>query len=346
MKKKKRLRYKDAGVDIDAQDEALRRIKGLLKSTYSKNVLAELGTFGALFALDKRKYKKPVLVSSVDGVGTKLKIAFMTGIHDTIGLDLVNHCVNDIFVQGATPLFFLDYIASGKLEPSVLEKIVEGIARGCAATGCALIGGETAEMPDFYRAGEYDVAGFICGIVEKSGIIDGGSIVPGDILIGLPSSGLHTNGYSLARKVIFEIARLDVDSHVEEFGRTIGEELLEPHRCYYNQLRNAVSKGLIKGMAHITGGGFIDNIPRMLPDGMSARIRTGAWHIPHIFTYLRAVGNIETREMFRTFNMGIGMVLAISPDSYDSFESEMQNVDEKFYVIGEIEQGQKKVIIR
>jgi len=346
MKKKKRLRYKDAGVDIDAQDEALRRIKGLLKSTYSKNVLAEIGTFGALFALDKRRYKKPVLVSSVDGVGTKLKIAFMTGVHDTIGLDLVNHCVNDIFVQGAIPLFFLDYIAAGKLEPSVLEKIVEGIARGCTDTGCSLIGGETAEMPDFYREGEYDVAGFICGIVEKNCIIDGSSIVPGDILIGLPSSGLHTNGYSLARKVIFEIARLNVDSHVEEFGRTIGEELLEPHRCYYNQLKNAVSKDLIKGMAHITGGGFIDNIPRMLPDGMSARIRTGAWHIPRIFTYIKAIGNIETREMFRTFNMGIGMVLAISPESYDSFESEMENVDEKSYVIGEIEQGQRKVIIR
>ncbi|MEW5805787.1 MAG: phosphoribosylformylglycinamidine cyclo-ligase [Acidobacteriota bacterium] len=340
------MSYKDAGVDIDAQAEVLNRIRGLLKSTYSKSVLAELGTFGALFSLDKKKFKKPILVSSVDGVGTKLKVAFMTGIHDTIGLDLVNHCVNDIFVQGATPLFFLDYIASGKLNPAVLEKIVKGIARGCKETGCSLIGGETAEMPDFYREGEYDVAGFICGVVEKDSIIDGSTIVEDDLIIGLPSSGLHTNGYSLARKVIFEVAGLKCDSYVEEFGRTVGEELLQPHRCYYNQLKHAVSKGLVKGMAHITGGGLYDNIPRIIPNGVVARIRKGGWYIPPIFSYLQAVGNIADREMYRTFNMGIGMALVIAQDSYDAFEHEMKQVQEKFCLIGEIDKGEKRITIR
>ncbi len=346
MKKKKKLSYKDAGVNIDAQEEALKRIKKLLKSTYSKAVLAELGTFGALFSLDKRKYRKPVLVSSVDGVGTKLKIAFMTGIHNTVGTDLVNHCVNDIFVQGAKPLFFLDYIASGRLDPSILEQIVEGIAHGCMESECSLIGGETAEMPDFYGDGEYDVAGFILGIVEKERLIDGSSIVPGDMLIGLPSFGLHTNGYSLARKVIFEIAKLSIDSYIEEFGRTVGEELLRPHRCYYSLLKGAADDGLIKGMAHITGGGIIDNLPRILPKGTAARIRTGAWRIPPVFTYIKAVGNIEKKEMFRTFNMGIGMVLAISPDTYDELESRMKKKKERFYVIGEVIEGDRKVLMK
>ncbi len=346
MKKKKKLSYKDAGVDIDAQEEALKRIKKLLKSTYSRSVLAELGTFGALFALDKKRYKKPILVSSVDGVGTKLKVAFMTGIHNTVGTDLVNHCVNDIFVQGATPLFFLDYIASGRLDPSILEQLVEGIAQGCRESGCSLIGGETAEMPDFYRDGEYDVAGFILGIVEKERLIDGSSIIPGDILIGLPSCGLHTNGYSLARKVIFEIAKLSIDSYIEEFGRTVGEELLRLHRCYYSLLKGAVADGMIKGMAHITGGGIIDNIPRMLPDGTAARIRTGAWRIPPVFTYIKAVGNIDKKEMFRTFNMGIGMVLAISPDMYDDLECVLKKEKERFYVIGEVIEGNRKVLMK
>jgi phosphoribosylformylglycinamidine cyclo-ligase len=343
MKKSRKLKYKDAGVDIDAQDRALKRIKRKLKSTYSPSVMTPLGTFGALYSLDKKRYRAPILVSSVDGVGTKLKIAFMTGIHHTVGVDLVHHCVNDIFVQGAHPLFFLDYIASGKLEGSVLEKLVEGMIRACRDTDCALIGGEVAEMPDFYRPGEYDLAGFICGIVERNKIIDGKRIKAGDFLFGIRSSGLHTNGYSLARKILFDIQKKKIDSHIEEFGRSVGEELLEPHRCYYNILKGPVSKGLIKGMAHITGGGFIDNIPRVLPEKHSAEIVKGSWPIPNIFRYLQAVGQIDFQEMFRTFNMGIGMVVIISPDKYEVFIREMKKVREKIFLIGEIVKGPRKV---
>ncbi len=343
MKKNKKLRYKDAGVNIDAQDRALKRIKGLLKSTYSPSVMTQLGTFGALYLLDKKKCRAPVLVSSVDGVGTKLKIAFMTGIHHTVGLDLVHHCVNDIFVQGADPLFFLDYIASGKLEGPVLEKLVEGMAKACRETDCALIGGEVAEMPDFYRPGEYDLAGFICGIVERRKIINGKGIKQGDLIIGLKSSGLHTNGYSLVRKIFFDIQKKKVDTYIEELGRTVGEELLEPHRCYYKILKKTLSKGLIKGMAHITGGGFIDNIPRILPDGLSGEIHKGSWPIPSIFRYLQMAGRIDFKEMFRTFNMGIGMIVIISPGSHEAFLKEMKKVREKTYIIGEIVKGPRKI---
>ncbi len=343
MKKSKKLKYKDAGVDIDAQNQALKRIKGMLKSTYSASVMTELGTFGALYALDRKRYRSPILVSSVDGVGTKLKIAFMTGVHHTVGVDLVHHCVNDIFVQGAHPLFLLDYIASGKLESSVLEKLMEGMVRACRETGCALIGGEVAEMPEFYRSGEYDLAGFICGIVERSKIINGKGIEEGDYLIGLRSSGLHTNGYSLARKILFDIQKKKVDSYIAEFGRSIGEELLEPHRCYYKILKGSASKGLIKGMAHITGGGFIDNIPRVLPVKHSAEIRKGSWPIPSIFRYLQAAGRISFQEMFRTFNMGIGMVVIISSEKYETFLKEMNTNREEVFLIGEIVKGPRKV---
>lgn len=339
------MRYKDAGVDIDAQDQALKRIKGMIKSTYSPSVLTQLGTFGAMYSLDKKKYKAPVLVSSVDGVGTKLKVAFITGVHHTVGLDLVNHCINDIFVQGADPLFFMDYIACGKLDSGVLEKIVEGIVRGCREAKCSLIGGETAEMPDFYRPSEYDIAGFICGIVERNKIVDGKNIKEDDFIIGLKSSGLHTNGYSLVRKIIFDIQKMKVDTYVEEFGRSIGEELLEPHRSYYKLLKRSVSKGLIKGMAHITGGGLLDNIPRILPAGLSARIHRGSWRIPNIFSYLEAVGQISQREMFRTFNMGIGMAVIISPEGYDAFAEEMKKGNEEIFIIGEIVKGPREVNI-
>ncbi len=344
MKKSKKLKYKDAGVDIDTQDKALKRIRRILQSTYSPSVLTQLGTFGALYSLDKKKYKVPVLVSSVDGVGTKLKVAFMTGVHHTVGLDLVNHCINDIFVQGADPLFFLDYIACGKLDPNVLEKIMEGMATACREAGCSLIGGEVAEMTDFYSPDEYDMAGFICGIVEQDRIIDGKNIKEGDLILGLRSSGLHTNGFSLARKIIFEIQKMKVDTYVEEFGRTIGEELLEPHRSYYKILKRAASKGMIKGMAHITGGGFIDNIPRILPKGLSAKIRRGSWHVPNIFSYLQAVGQISQKEMFRTFNMGIGMVLVISPEVYNAFVEEMKKAKEEIFLIGEITKRLTKVV--
>ena len=301
--------YKAAGVDIDAGNETVRRIKAIARSTFTPGVLSEIGAFGGLFGLDRERYREPVLVSSADGVGTKLKIAFMTGRHDTVGGDLVNHCVNDILVQGAEPLFFLDYLATGKLSPDVAEQVVGGVARACRENGCALIGGETAEMPGFYADGEYDIAGFIVGVVERSRVIDGRDVRPGDVLIGVRSAGLHTNGYSLARQVLFDAAGWKPDTFVSELGMTVGDALLAPHRSYLSRVRPLIERRQVKGMAHITGGGMTENLPRVLPEGCGAEIDLQSWSIPPLFKLLQQRGAISTDEMFRAFNMGIGFVI-------------------------------------
>jgi phosphoribosylformylglycinamidine cyclo-ligase len=305
--------YKASGVDIDAGNETVRRIRSLARSTFIPGVLSELGSFGALFKLDTSRFDEPVLVSSADGVGTKLKVAFMTGRHDTVGADLVNHCVNDILVQGAEPLFFLDYLATGRLAPAVAEQVIGGVARGCRENGCALIGGETAEMPGFYADGEYDIAGFIVGVVDRAKVIDGKRIVPGDVLVALPSAGLHTNGYSLARRVFFDAAGWDPDTFVPELGLTVADALLAPHRSYLRVVRPMIDRGLVKGLAHITGGGITENLPRMLPDGCAAEVDLQAWSTPAIFRVLQARGAIARDEMFRAFNMGVGLVIACAP---------------------------------
>ena len=299
--------YKASGVDIDAGNEAVRRIRSLARGTFTPGVLSDIGSFGGLFRLDRDRYQEPVLVSSADGVGTKLKVAFMTGRHDTVGADLVNHCVNDILVQGAEPLFFLDYLATGRLDPAVAEEVVGGIAKACRENGCALLGGETAEMPGFYADGEYDIAGFIVGIVERSRVIDGRSIVPGDVLIGLPSAGLHTNGYSLARRVLFESMGWTADTVVPELGATVGDALLAPHRSYLPVVRPLLPRQTLKGLAHITGGGITENLPRVLPEGCSAEIDLGAWSVPALFQLLQERGQIPRDEMFRAFNMTSGL---------------------------------------
>jgi phosphoribosylformylglycinamidine cyclo-ligase len=302
--------YKQAGVDIEAGNEVVRRIRSLARATFTPGVLSEIGSFGGLFRLDAAGVADPVLVASADGVGTKLRVAFLAGVHRTIGIDLVNHCVNDILVQGAQPLFFLDYLATGRLEPDVAVQVVEGLSAACRENACALLGGETAEMPGFYADGEYDVAGFMVGAVSRKQLIDGKRIVPDDALIGIPSSGLHTNGYSLARRIVFDIAKLRVDSHVAELGTTVGAALLEPHRSYLPVIRPLLSAGVIKGMAHITGGGITDNLPRMLPDGRGAEIDRSSWRVPPIFQWLQRTGNVPDDDMMRTFNMGIGLILA------------------------------------
>jgi len=305
--------YKASGVDIDAGNEAVRRIRSLARGTFTPGVLSDIGSFGGLFRLDRDRYQEPVLVSSADGVGTKLKVAFMTGRHGTVGADLVNHCVNDILVQGAEPLFFLDYLATGRLDPAVAEEVVGGIARACRENGCALLGGETAEMPGFYADGEYDIAGFIVGIVERSRVIDGRSIVPGDVIIGLPSAGLHTNGYSLARRVLFETVGWTADTVVPELGATVGDALLAPHRSYLPVMRPLLPRQTLKGLAHITGGGITENLPRVLPEGCSAEIDLGTWNVPALFQLLQERGQIPRDEMFRAFNMGIGLILVAAP---------------------------------
>ena len=310
--------YRASGVDIDAGNETVRRIKALAKSTFTPGVLSDIGSFGGLFALDRNRYQEPVLVASTDGVGTKLKVAFMTGRHDTVGRDLVNHCVNDILVQGAEPLFFLDYLATGRLSPDVAEQVIAGVARGCKENGCALLGGETAEMPGFYADGEYDIAGTIVGVVEKSRVIDGRSIVPGDILIGLGSDGLHTNGYSLARRVMFDVCGLSPDTRVPELATTAGEALLWPHRSYLESVRPLLEAGWVKGMAHITGGGITENLPRILPPGTAAEIDRRSWTAPPLFQFLQERGGIDDTEMFRAFNMGIGFIIACAETDADS----------------------------
>jgi phosphoribosylformylglycinamidine cyclo-ligase len=310
--------YKESGVDIDAGNEVVRRIKSLARGTFTPGVISEIGSFGGLFQLDRSGVDNPVLVASADGVGTKLRVAFLAGIHTTIGADLVNHCVNDILVQGAAPLFFLDYLATGKLNPDVAVQIVEGLAAACRENGCALLGGETAEMPGFYADGEYDVAGFIVGIVDRGKLIDGKTIAPGDALIGIPSSGLHTNGYSLARRIAFEVAGLGVDSIVPELGTSIGRALLAPHRSYLPLIRPLLPQRVIKGMAHITGGGITDNLPRILPAGTHAVVDRSTWNVPPIFAWLQRTANVPEEDMLRTFNMGIGLIAACAPRDTDA----------------------------
>jgi phosphoribosylformylglycinamidine cyclo-ligase len=304
--------YKASGVDIDAGNETVRRIRGLARSTFTSGVLSEIGSFGGLFRVDPARFADPVLVSSADGVGTKLRVAFLAGKHDTVGTDLVNHCVNDILVQGAEPLFFLDYLATGRLSPDIAESIIAGMAAACRDNGCALLGGETAEMPGFYAEGEYDIAGFIVGAVDRSRLITGRAIAVGDVLIGVPSSGLHTNGYSLARRIVFEHLGLGIDSYVAELGRTVGEALLEPHRSYLQCIQPLLDAGRIKGMAHITGGGITDNLPRVLPHGTAAVVDTTAWEVPPLFRWLQASGRVPWADMLRTFNMGVGLIVVTS----------------------------------
>jgi len=301
--------YRQAGVDIDAGNETVRRIKSLARSTFTPGVLSDIGSFGGLFKLDRDRFTEPVLVSSADGVGTKLKVAFMSGRHDTVGADLVNHCVNDILVQGAEPLFFLDYLATGRLAPAVAEQVIAGVARGCRENGCALLGGETAEMPGFYADGEYDIAGFIVGVVEKARVIDGRTIAPGDVLVGLPSAGLHTNGYSLARRVFFDVAGWTAETRVADLETTVGDALLAPHVSYLPVVRPLIDRDLVKGLAHITGGGLTENLPRALPDGCAAEVDLQSWRMPPIFRLLQERGGIARDEMFRAFNMGVGLVV-------------------------------------
>jgi phosphoribosylformylglycinamidine cyclo-ligase len=331
--------YKQSGVDIDAGNEVVRRIKGLARATFTPGVLSEIGSFGGLFHLGERGPGDPVLVASADGVGTKLRVAFMSGIHGTIGADLVNHCVNDILVQGAQPLFFLDYLATGRLDPDVAVQVVDGLARACRENGCALLGGETAEMPGFYADGEYDVAGFIVGSVRRDRLIDGRRIAAGDALIGLPSSGLHTNGYSLARTIVFDRLKLGVHDRVPELGTTIPEALLAPHRSYLPVIRPLLdaSPGLIKGMAHITGGGITDNLPRVLPAGTDAVVRLGSWDVPPLFQWLERAGAVPREDMLRTFNMGLGLILAVAPAGVDETIGALRGAGEPgARVIGEI----------
>jgi phosphoribosylformylglycinamidine cyclo-ligase len=336
------LDYRQSGVDIEAGNEVVRRIRALARGTFTPGVLSEIGTFGGLFRIPPG-LTDPVLVASADGVGTKLKVAFLAGSHGTVGVDLVNHCVNDILVQGAAPLFFLDYLATGRLRPDVAERIVEGMARACRDNGCALLGGETAEMPGFYQEGEYDLAGFIVGIVERGALVDGSTIAAGDTLVALPSSGLHTNGYSLARRIIFETLGLGVNDHVGEIGRTVGEVLLEPHRSYLRALRPLLPLGVVKGMAHITGGGITENLPRILPPGVAARIDTRSWEVPPLFEWLRQAGQIPMDDMRRTFNIGVGLILACAASEAARAIELLKQAGEQPWVIGQISSGDREV---
>jgi phosphoribosylformylglycinamidine cyclo-ligase len=327
--------YRQSGVDIDAGNEAVRRIKALARGTYTSGVVSGVGAFGGLFALDQT-IADPVLVASADGVGTKLKVAFMAGVHDTIGVDLVNHCVNDILVQGATPLFLLDYVATGRLAPDVIEQVVRGVASACRENGCALLGGETAEMPGFYADGEYDIAGFIVGVVPRACVIDGRAIVAGDALIALPSSGLHTNGYSLARKIVFDTLGLRVDSHVPELGETVGDALLRPHRSYLHLVRPLLDAGWIKGMAHITGGGIVENLPRTLPKGRGFSLDRQSWTIPPLFTWLQRAANLDEAEMLRAFNVGVGLILVVAPVHANEVLAALHAAKEPAWRLGEV----------
>ncbi len=344
MEKKGRT-YKDAGVNLEAAEESTRRIKKLVKNTFTPGVLTEVGLFGGLFELDKTAYKNPVLVSSADGVGTKLKLAFETGTHNTVGQCLVNHCVDDILSQGARPLFFLDYFATGKLEPDTVSGVIEGFAKACAQNGCALIGGETAEMADFYSEGEYDLAGFIVGIVEKDKILDGTQVREGDILLGLPSSGLHTNGYTLARDIVFNVIGHNADDYVEELGKTIGEALLEIHISYLDPVSALLDEGLLSGIAHITGGGMEGNVSRIVPEGLSVRIDVTTWDPLPIFKYLRRHGNVDAHEMYRVFNMGVGMVLFVPEEKRKQAEDLLNKKGQEYYKIGEVTTGGKLVTL-
>jgi len=337
--------YADAGVDIDAANRATERIRELARRTFNSRTLSDIGSFGGMFDGAFPGMQQPVLVASADGVGTKLKVAFETGVHNTVGRDLVNHCVNDILVQGARPLFFLDYFATGKLEPEVTASVVDGIATGCRENGCVLLGGETAEMPDFYPEGEYDIAGFIVGVVDREHIIDGRTIEPGDVILGLPSAGLHTNGYSLARKLFFEVAAFNFDSYVDEAEGTAGAVLLRPHVSYLRTLEGLLDSGKIKGLAHITGGGLLENIPRILPERTNAEIQRGSWPALPVFELLQRLGSIEEHEMYRTFNMGVGMIVVCAQSDATSIKSHIEATGESCYEIGRIATGNQRVTL-
>ncbi|MGC9970747.1 MAG: phosphoribosylformylglycinamidine cyclo-ligase [Bryobacteraceae bacterium] len=330
----KAIRYKDAGVNIDEARRAVAHIKRLARKTFTRGVLTDIGSFGAGFQL--AGWKKPVLVSSADGVGTKLKVAFATGRHDTVGQDLVNHCVNDIAVQGARPLFFLDYYATGKLDAEVARQVVSGLARACRENGCALIGGETAEMPGLYAEGEYDLAGFIVGAVERNRMLTGAGIRAGDVLLGLASTGLHTNGYSLARKLLFEVAGYGAKTFLPELGCAVGDELLKVHRSYLTPIQTLLFEGVLKGAAHITGGGMSDNIPRILPAGLAVEIDPSAWPAPPVFDLLQRLGRIPEDDYRRTFNLGIGMVLVVAPRSLSRARRILNGLNETYYQIGRV----------
>lgn len=339
------LTYKDAGVDKEAGYKEVQLIKKFIKNTHIPGVLSELGGFSGLFKLDVSRYKEPVLVSGTDGVGTKLKLAFMMDKHDTIGEDCVAMCANDILCQGASPLFFLDYIATGELIPEKMASIVEGVSNGCIKAKCALIGGETAEMPGFYNKGEYDIAGFCVGVVDKEKIISGSKIVEGDCIIGLKSNGIHSNGYSMVRKIVFDKQNLDLNTYIEELNCTIGEELLKPTRIYVDPVSKLIERFNIKGLCHITGGGFYENIPRMFPKGLGAFIDTSKINTPTIFKLLQEWGDIETDEMYSTFNMGVGMVLIISRDEMDGIKDYLGSIGESFYLLGEVKRGNEGVVL-
>jgi phosphoribosylformylglycinamidine cyclo-ligase len=335
------MRYADAGVDITTADEAKRRIGAMARRTFGRSVLAPIGGFGALFQLDQKRWKNPVLVSSADGVGTKLKIAFATNQHSSVGADILNHCVNDILTQGAEPLFFLDYLAMGKIDTRIIEQVIEGMSRAAKRAGCALIGGETAEMPDFYAPGEYDLAGFIVGAVERENRLDPRNVRPGDVLLALPSSGLHTNGYSLARKLVFGVKKLDPNAYVADVGNKIGAELLKPHRSYWPLLKNVLQRGWVTSMAHITGGGITGNLPRALPSNVQAVVELGSWPVLPIFKYLARLGEIERDELLQTFNLGVGMILVVPSQHIARVESELKRRREKFYLVGRIERAMR-----
>ena len=341
--KSKSVTYADAGVDISSGDRAKERIKYLAQKTFNRNVLGGIGGFGALFRLDLQRWKNPILVSSADGVGTKLKVAFEMGLHNMIGVDLVNHCVNDIAVQGATPLFFLDYLASGKLDPEVSESVVTGLAEGCRANGCVLIGGETAQMPGFYIDGEYDLAGFIVGAVDRDKLVTGANIKIGDVLIGLNSTGLHTNGYSLARKLFFEVAGYKPTQYVTAIKEKAGTALMKTHRSYLSVIQKLVAAGLTTGMAHITGGGITENLPRILPKGTGAQVELGSWTVLPIFEHLQALGQVSQEEMMRTFNMGVGLIVAVPAEKFTRAKNLLDRAEEKFHVIGRVVKGDRKV---
>ena len=336
--------YRRSGVDIDAQDRALERVKKLVRSTFSPQVLSDVGSFGGLYQPQLEDYDQPVLVASADGVGTKLMVAKMAGDYGTVGEDLVNHCVNDLLVQGARPLFFLDYVGAGTLEPHSMLELVSGVVKGCKANGCPLLGGETAEMPGFYLPGDYELVGFIVGLVERQRLLDGSRIEERDLLIGLPSAGLHTNGFSLARKVLFETRGLELGSKLPSGKRSVGDILLAPHLSYLSPLEGLLDHSGIKAFAHITGGGLTDNIPRVLPHGLHASIRVGSWEIPEEFHCLQEWGEIDTEEMFRVFNMGIGFVVVVAPEASAFVLRHLRSQRVRAYAIGTVQKGEAGVV--
>ena len=336
--------YREAGVDIGAADAAKDRIKALAKGTFNAGVLSEIGSFGGMFRPDLSRFSEPVLVASTDGVGTKIQVAIQAGVHDTVGYDLVAHCVNDILVQGAVPLFFLDYIAVGKMDVERVEAIVRGFARGCAEFGCPLLGGETAEMPGTYAPGDYDLAGFIVGIVDKSKALTGADVQAGDHLLALPSAGLHTNGYTLARRVLFDKLGHAVDTFLPELGTTVGKALLAPHLSYLAALEPLIERRKVRALCHITGGGFQGNIPRVLPKGLGAKVRKGAWTVPPLFKLIGQGGGVPEDEMYRTFNMGVGMVVVVSPENLHEVEHSLERRGESSWLIGSVVPGEGVVL--